>query len=195
MTLESHGPYGHLKQDVRELHDRLGRFEQQATLSRERQNEQASHLAAALLKTTESVQALDRRQERLEGTVTDLREGLKSLTGVLTQHIQRQEDRWREDDITKGRILAEIGRLDATDLAAEDRDSRADLKMEALRAAQKAQELRTIEVMERAEADRARSTLRVGLGTTLGGAIVSYWKGNPNALQELGSWLSSLFGS
>lgn len=183
-----------LAEDVRALSERTVRFERSSTLGRNAQNETLSMLAAGIVANGDAIRELSPKVDaacRHAGEATAAAVGvgvaLASLDGRLTE-------RWKGDDETMGKLLAELARLHTADETAEARDNGVDQEITQIRKAQEAADALHLEAQKRAEHDRASKNARQGAATALGTAAAGYLTTHPQAIGDAFAAVAKLFG-
>lgn len=184
------------------------RFEKSYTLARGKFAEEQSAIAAAVLANGDAIRKLDLDLALVASGLDDTRRmATEALTvGKATQQTLQSLDsylrkRFATDDIEKGQLIAEIAGLHSADSVAEKRDEKVDeeitamhRRQEAAKIALEAQQKKHEEAVARAEQDRARGTLKVGIGAALPAALFAFLKEHPGAFETAWKALGGLLG-
>lgn len=202
-----------LAEELRRATNNQARFEKAVTLARGQFDERQSVIAQGVLDNGDAIRAVRTELFVVSGKVAATQEiAAKSLAvGEATAKSLAGLDAWMRtrfatEDVEKGKLLAEIARLDTADSAAEQRDEKVDEEITAMhrraeaqkKAAEDAlaeQQRKHDEAVARAEQDRARGTLKVGIGAALPAALFSFLKEHPGAFETAWKAIGSLFGA
>lgn len=202
-----------LIEELRRSTDNQARFEKAVTLARGKSDERMSVVAQGVLDNGEAIRELRTELFVVSGKVDEAKKyALESVVvSKATQQAVTTLDSWMRErfateDVEKGKLLAEIARLDTADSAAEKRDEKVDEEITAMhrraeaqkKAAEDAlaeQQRKHDEAVARAEQDRARGTLKVGIGAALPAALFSFLKEHPGAFETAWKAVGSLFGA
>lgn len=198
-----------LAAELRRSTDNQARFEKAYTLARGEHDERQSLLAKSVLDNGDAIRTLRTElsvvSAKVEATKDLAREALvvgKTTAETLARLDLWMRDRFAVEDVEKGKMIAEIARLDSADAVAEQRDEKVDEEItamhrraEATKAALDLQQQKHEEAVARAEHDRARSTIKTGVAAALPAAMFSFLKEHPNAFETAWKALGSLFGA
>lgn len=194
--------------ELRRSSENQARFERAYTLARGKFDERQGIIAKSVLDNGDAIRAVRTELLVVSQAVDETRQiALKAVgVGEATQKTVTELDTWMRarfatEDEEKGKLIAEIARLDNADAVAEQRDDKVGeeitsmhRRQEAARAALEAQQKRHDEAVARAEQDRARGTLKVGIATALPAALFSFLKEHPTAFETAWKAIGTLFG-
>ena len=186
-----------LAEELHRTSERLARFERSTVLARQKAEEGQAAIAAGVLANGEGLRTL--RTELLadnKATRTVAKEALaegKAVRREIASLDAWMRARFATDDEEKGRIIAEVARLDKADAEAAERDSQVNEEITSIHRQQAAQHKLHEAAVALAEQERAKTTLRAGVAAALPSALFAFLKEHPHALTNaykaiLGWW-------
>jgi hypothetical protein len=166
-----------IKRAYKEQQERQIRFEVSYVEGRKRLFDDVSSLAQGLLVVTEATRDTQIRVKGVENDVKDLKASSGRVEESLAALSQRLTERFESDDLERGALLVELAKLHKADSSLQGND---------VEMREEITEVRQMHVLAttQIEQERARTTLRQGVATVFGGALVSYLKANPDAFER-----------
>ncbi len=196
----THPELEEIKRAYKEQQERQIRFEVAYVEGRKRLFDDVSNLAQGLLDLTEISRDTSIRVKGLEGGQKEMKGDLLTLktdTGELKQTAAKVDaglealgkqltERFETEDVERGKLLAELAGLHKADSSLATNDSEMREEITEVREGYKS-------ATTKLEVDRARTTMRQGVATAFGGALVSYLKANPDAFERVWRFVGHLF--